>query len=62
MIGLKVKYIGPDLVALEKNKIYEVLDIKYGTYMIMTELDETYYFPENYFEIIEKKKNTTTTG
>ena len=51
---MKVKYVGPDLVAMKKNKIYEVLDVKHGTYMVMTEIDETYYIPENCFEIIEE--------
>ena len=45
----KVKYIGPDTIALDKNKIYEVLDEKHGTYKIMCELGETYYFPEKCF-------------
>lgn len=43
------------MVALEQNKIYEVLDIKHGTYKIMTELDEEYYFPKRFFEIIQDK-------
>lgn len=51
---MKVKYIGPDLVTLKKNKIYEVLDIKHGTYKVMTEVDETYYIPKGCFEIVEK--------
>ena len=50
---MKIKYIGPEMVALQQNKIYEVLDIKHGTYKVMTELDEEYYVPINYFEVIE---------
>jgi hypothetical protein len=40
-------------VALIKNKIYEVLDEKYGTYKIMSELGETYYISADLFEIVE---------
>ena len=40
------------MVALELNKTYEVLDIKYGTYKVMTELEETYYIPKNLFEVV----------
>ena len=49
---MKAKYIGPDLVALKKDKIYDVLDIKHGSYQIMTELNETYYIPQKLFEIL----------
>ena len=52
---MRIKYIGPDMVALEQNKIYEVLDIKHGTYKIKTELDEEYYVPREFFEIIDNK-------
>jgi hypothetical protein len=51
---MKVKYIGPDMVTLKKDKIYEVLDIKHGTYQILTEVDETYYVPKRYFEVVEE--------
>ena len=50
---MKAKYIGPDLVALEKNKIYEILDSKHGSFEVMTELGETYYIPQSQFEIVE---------
>lgn len=49
---MKVKYIGPDLVALEKNKEYDVISVEKGWYRIMTELDEDYLFPPEVFEII----------
>ena len=48
---VRVKYIGPEMVALEQNKVYEVLDIKHETYKVMTELDEEYYIPTKYFVI-----------
>ena len=50
---MKVKYIGPDLVTLKKDKIYEVLDTKHGTSQIMTEVGEAYYVPQKVFEIVE---------
>ena len=49
---MKVKYIGPDLVALEKNKEYDVISVEKGWYRIMTELDADYLFPPEVFEII----------
>ena len=52
-VGSKVKYIGADMVAMKKDKIYEVLDIKHHTYKIMTEIKETYYIPEKYFEEVK---------
>lgn len=52
---MKVKYIGTtETLALEKDKVYDVLAIEKGWYRIMTELDEDYLFPPKQFEIIEK--------
>lgn len=52
---MKVKYIGKlDTLALEKNKIYDVLSIEKGWYRIMTELDEDYLFPPEQFETVEE--------
>lgn len=51
---MKVKYTGKDMIALEKDKIYEVLAIEKGWYRIMTELDEDYLFPPKLFEIVEE--------
>lgn len=51
---MKAKYIGNDLVALKKDKVYDVLEVKHATYKIMTELDETYYIPQKLFEIVEE--------
>ena len=53
---MKVKYIGPDLVSLEKNKIYDVISVEKGWYRIMTELDESYLFPPKVFEVVENDK------
>lgn len=51
---MKVKYIGTtDTVALDRNKIYEVISVERGWYRIMTELDEDYLFPPEAFEIVE---------
>ena len=45
------------MVSLEKNKIYEVLDLKHGCYKIMTEVNETYYIPQNLFEVLESQQH-----
>lgn len=50
---MKVKYIGEDLVAIKKDKIYTVIAIEENWYRINTELDEDYLFPPELFEIIE---------
>ena len=52
---VRVKYIGNYYkVVLEKNKIYDVLDIKNGMYKLNTELgeNETAYFSTEEFEIV----------
>ena len=51
---MEVKYIGEPLVALEKNKIYNVIGIENGWYRIMTELEEDYLFPPELFIIVEQ--------
>lgn len=53
---MKVKYIGSELISIEKNKIYDVISIEKGWYRIMTELDETYLFPPELFEVIDSEK------
>lgn len=53
VVGLKVKYIGEDLVAMRVGKIYDVISIEKGWYRIMTELGETYLFPPHLFEVVE---------
>lgn len=50
-----MKYIGKDLVAMQKGKVYDVISIEKGWYRILTELDETYLFPPNVFEIVKKQ-------
>ena len=50
---MKVKYIGEDLVAMEKGKIYDVISVEKGYYRIMTEIHESYLFPPKLFEIVE---------
>lgn len=51
---MKVKYIGEeDIVALDRNKVYEVISIEKGWYRIMTELDEDYLFPPEAFRAVE---------
>lgn len=51
---MKVKYIGDDTVAIDKDKAYDVMSIEKGWYRIMTELDEDYLFPPEVFEIVEE--------
>ena len=53
---MKVRYIGPVLVAMEQNKIYDVISIEKGWYRIMTELGEDYLFPPHLFEIVEESE------
>jgi hypothetical protein len=51
---MKAKYIGKyDTVALECNKVYEVISVERSWYRIMTELDEDYLFPPTLFEIVD---------
>ncbi len=57
---MKVKYIGPDLVSVEQNKVYDVLSIEKGWYRIMTELDESYLFPPKVFEVVEGSEEDLT--
>ena len=50
---MKVKYIGKkDTVALDRNKVYEVIYVEKDWYRIMTELDDDYLFPPEQFEIV----------
>lgn len=51
---MKVKYIGPDMVTLEKGKTYDVISVEKGWYRIMTELDEDYLVPPEAFEIVSE--------
>lgn len=58
MAGLnvkKVRYIGADMVALERGKDYRVISVENGWYRIFTELDEDYLFPPEAFEVIEEE-------
>lgn len=52
---MKVRYIADhDTVALDPEKIYDVMSVEKGWYRIMTELDEDYLFPPEAFEIVEE--------
>lgn len=52
---MRVKYIADhETLALEKDKVYDVMSIEKGWYRIMTELDEDYLFPPETFEIVEE--------
>lgn len=51
---MKAKYIGEDLVAVERGKVYNVISVEKGWFQIMTELDEAYLFPPELFEVVEE--------
>ena len=52
---MKVKYIGShETPALDHDKIYDVISVEKGWLRIMTELDEDYLFPPQFFEVVEK--------
>lgn len=51
---MKVRYTGIDMVAIYKDKIYDVMSIEKGWYRIMTEIDDDYLFPPEVFEIVEE--------
>lgn len=52
---MKIRYIGEvDYIAIDRNKIYDVISIEKGWYRIMTELEEDYLFPPEAFEIVEE--------
>ena len=51
---MKVKYTDKrDIVALDRDKEYEVISVEHGMYRIMTELDESYLFNPKAFVIVE---------
>lgn len=51
-VGQYVRYIGPDLVAYQKNKKYLITgyDEKLDMYGVMSELDEDYLLDEEVLE------------
>lgn len=51
---MKVKYIGKEIAALEKGKIYNVISVEKGWFRIMTEIGDDYLFPPSSFEITEE--------
>lgn len=53
----KVRYIGPEMVTLEKGKLYDVIKIEKGLFRIMSELGEDYLFPPEMFEIIGEESD-----
>lgn len=54
-VGDKVRYIGPDMVAYEKGKVYEVTsyDKELDAYAVMSELDESYCLSKEDLEEIK---------
>ena len=53
VVGLKVKYIGPDFVSFPTGTVSEVLSVEKGWYRVLIPSDESYLFPPNGFEILE---------
>ncbi len=52
---MKVKFTAEsDTIALNKDKIYNVISVEKGWYRIVCELDEDYLFPPDAFEIVEE--------
>ena len=52
---MRVRFLGKfDTLALEKDKIYDVMSVEKGWYRVNTELDEDYLFPPEQFEIVEE--------
>lgn len=52
---MKVRYIGRyETLALDRDKLYEVISVEKGWLRIMTELDEDYLFPPELFEVVEE--------
>lgn len=51
---MKIRYIGTiDTPALIPGKVYDVLAVERGWYRVMTELDQDYLFPPQYFEVVK---------
>ena len=53
--GMKVRYIGQDLVGIKAGKVYDVISVERGWYRIMTEMDDDYLFPPELFQIAEEE-------
>ena len=49
-----VKYIGESDYSLTYGKEYEVIGMKYDWYQLVDNSGEAYYFPPDYFEIVEE--------
>lgn len=49
----KARYIGKDLVAYRKGKIYLVLSKEYDLYRVESELEESYLLPLKVLSFIE---------
>ena len=53
-MNMKAKYIGEEMVTLEKGKTYDVISVERGLYRIVSELGEDYLFPPELFEVVEE--------
>ncbi len=54
---MKVRYLGQDMVALCRGKIYDVIGVENGWYRIMTEIGEDYLFPPESFVAVKESGN-----
>ena len=56
-VGDKVKYVGPDYVAYENGKLYEVTGYnkKHDAYKVMSELGEDYYLSKEDLQEVPQK-------
>lgn len=43
------------MVAMKHGKIYTILSVEKGWYRIMSEIGESYLFPSEAFEVIDKR-------
>lgn len=51
---MKVRYIGEnDPRVLLSGKVYKVIDVEYGWYLIRNESGKAYMYPPSSFEIVE---------
>ena len=51
---MRVRYIGSESVGILRGKEYEVLSVEKGWFRVMTELDDSYLFPPEVFELLEE--------
>ena len=58
---MRKKYIGINNIALVHGKVYEVLNVERGWYRIITEQEEDYLFPPEFFVNEDEDGNIDST-